>query len=859
MKPFFIAIAIAAAIVGGQSIDADFIVPENEEFGAPEGVLEAYKTQVMESIKALNLREKLAYNAANRASAEREQAQYKTADLMAHNDALMADMDGEFPTLMQVQAPKEDPCKKECPKKCHACSGECKKDMKGKACTECVKKTKCEKCHECHAKKHAAEKKHEEHKKAATKVEDEAKHAAEEELHKDTDEKDDYGKCVTPPELSAFGHGKGLFGPIKNEHESNVEQEEAQISVGAIRTMCSNEIKEKGSSERATKKELRKMKDKEAKAKNDSKLADEKTKEAKEKARGAENSEKKAVKGADQQRKDSKESTAKLSHQINKIGHEAKSKSRVLEHDTNKEVREERHENHKVEVHVAGAGSASVEKNIKADKATEKADDKEVEAKEHLKTITKYDIAHRRARHATHRVEKRVTIIKNGRDRALEAKGKHEWMHQELVDKNGVKGMHKENAEKMKALTEAVEHQKGKTTVINHKDTGAEKASKTQLRAFKEFTRKEERRVSAETKTKRKTNEMLLKNGEKINKKEKELEKSHAPRRKIEINEPHSRHPDAQLANKLEAENKELSHKLEGVNRRMHRQPNDEGVIKVLKAEVKELTSKHIPRRTKIIRDFHGNGRKEVEHLKDEVKEDRKGEHEEKEAAKNAKDEAKDESAKAHEEEAKANEAEAEHGEHKAVEKEPRTKTIYYKPKHCTEKESMAKHPYAMLEKSVRRIEKLKGKNERTVKSLRAKLKNAHEKASTNEERAVKHVQGIAEGHVHKLQEQAKAQIHRLRVQARTEITKCHKNLMHAQLALKEGESEICDKSRTASEMSNKHETHFWVGMVKEVRAKAETKPKDTAPNAWKNKLCAAVHDDVERMAGVRAVALLQQ
>merc|ERR1711918_249079 len=72
-----------------------------------------------------------------------------------------------------------------------------------------------------------------------------------------------------------------------------------------------------------------------------------------------------------------------------------------------------------------------------------------------------------------------------------------------------------------------------------------------------------------------------------------------------------------------------------------------------------------------------------------------------------------------------------------------------------------------------------------------------------------------------------------------------------------DAESEICDKSRTASELTNKHQTHFWIGMVKEVRGKADTKPKFVDPETWKKKLCAAVHNDVQRMAGIKAAEFL--
>merc|ERR1711918_94519 len=78
--------------------------------------------------------------------------------------------------------------------------------------------------------------------------------------------------------------------------------------------------------------------------------------------------------------------------------------------------------------------------------------------------------------------------------------------------------------------------------------------------------------------------------------------------------------------------------------------------------------------------------------------------------------------------------------------------------------------------------------------------------------------------------------------EAQTKLEKSQKMVVAAKLTLKDRESEICDKSRKASEVSNKHQTHFWVGMVKEVRAKVATKPVEVDHSDWKNKLCAAVH-----------------
>merc|ERR1712196_689956 len=140
-------------------------------------------------------------------------------------------------------------------------------------------------------------------------------------------------------------------------------------------------------------------------------------------------------------------------------------------------------------------------------------------------------------------------------------------------------------------------------------------------------------------------------------------------------------------------------------------------------------------------------------------------------------------------------------------------------------KESTAKHPFAGLEKNVEQIMKLKGGVEKAQKGCKQKA-----------ESSVKTVQK----------------------EATTKLEKSQKMVVAAKLTLKDRESEICDKSRKASELSNKHQTHFWVGMVKEARSKVSTKPPTVDHSDWKNKLCAAVHNDVQRMAGIKAVDYLQ-
>lgn len=77
-------------------------------------------------------------------------------------------------------------------------------------------------------------------------------------------------------------------------------------------------------------------------------------------------------------------------------------------------------------------------------------------------------------------------------------------------------------------------------------------------------------------------------------------------------------------------------------------------------------------------------------------------------------------------------------------------------------------------------------------------------------------------------------------------------------MTAKEKEHEICDKSRISSEMSNKHQTSFWLGLVKELKTKSRAKPRDEDAAAWKNKLCAAVHEDIGMVSGIDHASLLE-
>merc|ERR1711871_1094121 len=336
---------------------------------------------------------------------------------------------------------------------------------------------------------------------------------------------------------------------------------------------------------------------------------------------------------------------------------------------------------------------------------------------------------HKTVQHIAQKAEKRVTIVQGGRDNAVEIKGKHQWQHQELVDKAGVEHSHKETAGKI------------------------------------------DKRVKTVTGTKAPT---IIKGGEKLGKKG--TGKTVVVNKSPSAPAPAADHPDKEIAAKLIKQNSELTMKLQKVNIQVKSTPNDGAVIKVLKAQVKELQAKKTPKQTTIIKHTY-------------------------------------------------------HPPAPAPAPAPAAKKgIVITPapvpaKPNCHKETKAKHPFANLEKNVKQIMKLKDGVERAQKGCESK----------------------AEGKVKTVQKEAQ-----------TKLEKSQKMVVAAKLTLKDRESEICDKSRKASEVSNKHQTHFWVGMVKEVRSKVSTKPPTVDHSDWKNKLCAAVHNDVQRMAGIKAVDYLQ-
>merc|ERR1719421_32668 len=693
MKSAFVILAAFAVLACAAASDADEVVPEMDnsvllQDDTLDQHIEAYKAAVDESVAALNRRTQLAVAAKAMAEGEREEAQWDTAELMAHNDMLMTEMGGEYPVLMEVEYE---------PALIGVGTGSAKASLK-----------KAEKELEKDAGKPAKKEKKED-------SEDDKQKAA---AAFAGDVAVDYGKCVTPPELSGLftGGSAPLFGKIKQPAAPKKEEDPSE-SVGAIRTMCHDEIVEKGSYKEMDAKILEKTKATEVKAKESSSKAEARAADLQQKATDSEKSQKASVKEASEKSQNTKES-------VTKTGAEATEKT----------------------------------------KATAAIGAKEVTAKDKFNKIKTIANTHKTVQHVAHRAEKRVTIVQGGRDNAVEIKGKHQWQHQELVDKAGVEHSHKETAGKIDKLVKTVTNVHGGKTVIEQgPGGGAEKASKTQLAAFREFTGKENKQKTSETKTKVPT---TIKQD----------------------------HPDKEIAAKLIKTNQELTMKLQTVNNNFKKSPNNAAVITVLKAQVKELQAKKTPKATTIVKKAYQPP-------------------------------APPPAPKATPAPKKAAPAPApSKGKVKIVKEK-----VYIPPaptvKPNCHKESTAKHPFAGLEKNVKQIMKLKGGVEKAQKGCKAKA-----------ESSVKTVQK----------------------EATTKLEKSQKMVVAAKLTLKDRESEICDKSRKASEVSNKHQTHFWVGMVKEVRAKVSTKPPTVDHSDWKNKLCAAVHNDVQRMAGIKAVDYLQ-
>merc|ERR1711988_1767347 len=527
MKSAFVILAAFAVLACAAASDADEVVPEMDnsvllQDDTLDQHIEAYKAAVDESVAALNRRTQLAVAAKAMAEGEREEAQWDTAELMAHNDMLMTEMGGEYPVLMEVEYE---------PALIGVGTGSAKASLK-----------KAEKELEKDAGKPA--------KKEKEDSEDDKQKAA---AAFAGDVAVDYGKCVTPPELSGLftGGSAPLFGKIKQPAAPKKEEDPSE-SVGAIRTMCHDEIVEKGSYKEKDAKILEKTKATEVKAKESSSKAEARAAELQQKATDSEKSQKASVKEASEKSQNTKES-------VTKTGAEATDKT----------------------------------------KATAAIGAKEVTAKDKFNKIKTIANTHKTVQHTTHTAEKRVTIVQGGRDNAVEIKGKHQWQHQELVDKAGVEHSHKETSGKIDKLVHTVTNNKGGKTVIEQgPGGGAEKASKTQLAAFREFTGKENKQKTSETKTKVRTNEVLIKGGEKLGKNKKG--------KTVVVNKPSGAapadHPDKEIAVKLIKTNQELTMKLQAVNAQVKKTPNDGAVIKVLKAQVKELQAKKAPKAVKIVK-----------------------------------------------------------------------------------------------------------------------------------------------------------------------------------------------------------------------------------------------------------------
>jgi hypothetical protein len=723
MKSALVILAAIAVVAAVNAQDADSVVPEMDnsvliqEDDTVDQAIEAYKAAVDVSINALNTRTQLAVQAKAMATGRREEAQWETAELMAHNDAIMSDMGEEFPMLMEI--PYEPATL------VGTGMGSAKMALK-----------KAEKKLEEQAGYGKEEKKEE-----PKKDDEDDKQKAASAFAGDVSE--DYGKCVTPPELSGLftGGSAPLFGKVKQP--APPKKEDLGDSVGAIRTMCHDEIVEKGSYKEKDAKTLSKMKATEKKAKESSEKAEARASELQTKAADSEKAQKASVKEAASKSQNTKEA-------VTKTGAEATEKT----------------------------------------KATAAIGAKEVTAKDKFNKIKSIATTHKTVQHTAHKAEKRVTIVQGGADNAVEIKGKHQWQHQELVDKAGVEHSHKETAGKIDKLVKTVSSSKGGKTIIERgSGSGAEKAAKTQLAAFKRFTQMENKQKTSETKTKVRTNEVLIKGGEKLGK---HKEGKTVVVNKGTVNHHHyaEGHPDKEIAGKLIKTNKELTMKLQKVNENYKATPNNAAVITVLKAQVKELQEKKTPKATAIIKPHYTPPPPPAPAPKASPAP----------ASKGGKEKVK-------------------------VVKEKVYITPAPTPKVACHKETSAKHPFAGLEKNVKQIMKLKGGVEKAQKGCQAK---------------------------------AESKVKVVQKEATTKLEKSQKMVVAAKLTLKDRESEICDKSRKASELSNKHQTHFWVGMVKEVRSKVVTKPPEVDHSDWKNKLCAAVHNDVQRMAGIKAVDLLQ-
>lgn len=163
-------------------------------------------------------------------------------------------------------------------------------------------------------------------------------------------------------------------------------------------------------------------------------------------------------------------------------------------------------------------------------------------------------------------------------------------------------------------------------------------------------------------------------------------------------------------------------------------------------------------------------------------------------------------------------------------------------PKVC-HKENKSKHPFQSLEKNVK-----------SIMSLKEGVEKSKQKCADKSKAAEKAAKGSVETKVKKLTAEAQSK----KEASYAQLEKAQKVLVAAKMTAKQKEHEICDKARISSEMSNKHQTAFWLGLVKELKVKSAKKPDTTDAEAWKFKLCAAVHEDIGMVSGVDRAALLE-
>jgi len=564
-----------------------------------------------------------------------------------------------------------------------------------------------------------------------------------------------YGQCVTPPELPSIEDASAAFHAADKEAPAT---EDVVDSVGAIRTMCSDEIKSKGSARERNEKILVKTQKMEASAKESSSKAESQGTELRMKA---EDQERQSKTTAEANIKTSKEASAKTMS--------TKESSTKQSTATSKESSVKSEATSKVASQQMAAGESKSKASESKSKASEK--------KEKIDDLAE---AHIQARKDCEHAEEKKTVVVKSTDTTIEVKGKHEWQHQELTDKAGVEHSHKEMQQKM---DEIIKNAAPKQPVITVRP-GLEKSMKAQRHtmeasqkqqetSMKEYMSKEGTQKSGETKDKVAANELVLKSNENAMK-----HASHdtKPVTNVVVYSNQTSHPTREIAEKLIKENHGLWSTLEKTQKAHDKAvaiPDQEGTVKTLKNEVKELEHKMsiTPAPTPIP-----------------------------------------------------------------------TPAPTPAPVIC-HKENTSKHPFRSLEKNVRAIMNLK-------EGVTKAKQRCKDQADNNE----KDAKGSVEGKVKSMTKETMVK----KDESYKQLERMQKVLVAAKMTAKEKDQEICDKSRISSETSNKHQTSFWLGLVKELRIKNSQKPKEEGAQAWKNKLCAAVHEDIGMVSGIDRSALLE-